>query len=131
MRRVTGRTSGDASGTMETPVLVPAGTGKANYHDFTSGGRAGDLSGINVDPSDGTFWAVNEFANTEATANWGTAIANFTSQFAFEGDAPREWAERLYNIQRWTRMERGGHFAPTEEPVALARDIAAFFASLI
>jgi len=60
-----------------------------------------------------------------------TAIANFTSQYAFEGDAPREWAERLYNIQRWTPMERGGHFAPTEEPVALARDIAAFFASLI
>jgi pimeloyl-ACP methyl ester carboxylesterase len=60
-----------------------------------------------------------------------TAIANFTSQFAFEGDPPREWAERLYNIQRWTPMERGGHFAPAEEPLALARDIAAFFASLI
>jgi pimeloyl-ACP methyl ester carboxylesterase len=60
-----------------------------------------------------------------------TAIANFTSQYAFEGAAPREWAERLYNIQRWTPMERGGHFAPIEEPVALARDIAAFFASLI
>jgi pimeloyl-ACP methyl ester carboxylesterase len=59
-----------------------------------------------------------------------TAIANFTSQYAFEGDAPREWAERLYNIRRWTPMERGGHFAPTEEPVALARDIAAFFGSL-
>ncbi len=57
-----------------------------------------------------------------------TAIANFTSQYAFEGVAPREWAERLYNIQRWTPMERGGHFAPTEEPMALARDIAAFFA---
>jgi len=60
-----------------------------------------------------------------------TAIANFTSQYAFEGDAPREWSERLYNVQRWTPMERGGHFAPIEEPVALARDIAAFFASLI
>src|SRR5205807_7247028 len=73
---VTGRNPSDAAGTMETPVLVPAGTGKANYHDFSSGGRAGDLSGINVDPSDGSFWAINEFANTEATANWGTAIAN-------------------------------------------------------
>jgi pimeloyl-ACP methyl ester carboxylesterase len=60
-----------------------------------------------------------------------TAIANFASQYAFEGDPPREWAERLYNIQRWTPMESGGHFAPTEEPVALAQDIAAFFASLI
>ncbi len=74
---VTGRTPTDAAGTMETPVRVAAGTGQANYVDFTSRGRAGDLSGINVDPVDGTFWAANEFANTQATANWGTAIANF------------------------------------------------------
>jgi uncharacterized repeat protein (TIGR01451 family) len=74
---VTGRVSTDAAGAMETPVMVPAGKGVANYHDFTSGGRAGDLSGINVDPVDGTFWAANEFANTQASANWGTAIANF------------------------------------------------------
>jgi uncharacterized repeat protein (TIGR01451 family) len=75
---VTGRNSGDPAGTMEASVLVPAGTGQANYKDFSNGGRAGDLSGINVDPTDGSFWAANEFANTEATANWGTAVANFT-----------------------------------------------------
>jgi hypothetical protein len=75
---VTGRMPSDGSGTMETAVEVPAGTGQANYSDFSGGGRAGDLSGINVDPNDGSFWAANEFANTEATANWGTAIANFT-----------------------------------------------------
>jgi uncharacterized repeat protein (TIGR01451 family) len=75
---LTGRNPGDASGTMQASVLVPAGTGQANYHDFASGGRAGDLGGINVDPSDGSFWAANEFANTQSTANWGTAIANFT-----------------------------------------------------
>src|SRR5262249_44924432 len=78
---VTGRIAGDAPGTMEAPVLVSAGRGLTNYTDFTSGGsfggRAGDLSGINVDPLDGTFWAANEFANTQGTANWGTAIANF------------------------------------------------------
>jgi uncharacterized repeat protein (TIGR01451 family) len=75
---VTGRTPSDAAGTMETPVIVPAGTGVANYKDFSGGGRAGDLGGINVDPSDGSFWGANEFANTEANANWGTAVANFT-----------------------------------------------------
>jgi hypothetical protein len=78
---VTGRTPQDPAGTMEPPVLVQAGSGLENYHDYTFYGRAGDLSGINVDPSNGSFWAVNEFANTESgtfSGNWGTAIANFT-----------------------------------------------------
>jgi uncharacterized repeat protein (TIGR01451 family) len=75
---VTGRVPSDAAGTMETPVVVPDGAGVANYTDFASGHRAGDLSGISIDPVDGSFWAANEFANTEATANWGTAIANFS-----------------------------------------------------
>jgi pimeloyl-ACP methyl ester carboxylesterase len=46
-----------------------------------------------------------------------------------EGQPPREWAERLYDIRRWTVMPRGGHFAPAEEPGLVARDIAAFFAA--
>src|SRR6266566_4133715 len=74
---VTGRVAADAAGTMETPVMVPAGAGLANYDDFTSGNRAGDLSGINVDPVNGTFWAANEFATAATSNNWGTAIANF------------------------------------------------------
>jgi hypothetical protein len=82
---VTGRLSTDAAGTMETPVLVPNGTGLANYSDFANPHRAGDLSGINVDPVDGSFWAANEFANTQATANWGTAIANFSVASASSG----------------------------------------------
>jgi pimeloyl-ACP methyl ester carboxylesterase len=59
-----------------------------------------------------------------------TGIANFASQFVPEGRPPREWAERLYNVRRWTEMARGGHFAPAEEPLLLATDIAAFFADL-
>jgi pimeloyl-ACP methyl ester carboxylesterase len=43
---------------------------------------------------------------------------------------PRSLAERVYNIQRWTRMPRGGHFAALEEPEALAADIRAFFRGL-
>jgi uncharacterized repeat protein (TIGR01451 family) len=73
---VTARVPLDAAGTMEPSVVVPAGTGVANYSDF-AGGRAGDLSGINVDQSDGSFWAANEFSNTLTNGNWGTAIANF------------------------------------------------------
>ncbi len=59
-----------------------------------------------------------------------TGIAVFASQFVDEGAPPREWAERLYNVLRWTSMPSGGHFAPAEEPELLARDIAAFFADL-
>jgi pimeloyl-ACP methyl ester carboxylesterase len=62
--------------------------------------------------------------------NVPTGIAVFASNFVDEGRPPREWAERLYNVRRWTPMPRGGHFAPAEEPELLARDIGAFFGSL-
>jgi pimeloyl-ACP methyl ester carboxylesterase len=41
---------------------------------------------------------------------------------------PRAVAEKYYtNIQRWTVMQKGGHFAALEQPDALARDVVAFF----
>jgi len=40
---------------------------------------------------------------------------------------PRQWAERFFNVQRWTKMPQGGHFAAMEEPALLAEDIRAFF----
>jgi len=40
---------------------------------------------------------------------------------------PRSVAERVYNIQRWTVKERGGHFAALEQPEVLAEEIRAFF----
>ncbi|HKR64785.1 MAG TPA: epoxide hydrolase [Thermoanaerobaculia bacterium] len=42
---------------------------------------------------------------------------------------PREYCERAYNVVRWTKMPRGGHFAAMEEPELLANDIAEFFAN--
>jgi len=44
-----------------------------------------------------------------------------------EGELPRSYLERLYNIQRWTVFSSGGHFAPAEEPAAVAGDLTAFF----
>ena len=58
-----------------------------------------------------------------------TAVAVFANELVSEGTPPREWAERLYDIRRWTPMPRGGHFAPAEAPELLARDIAAFFSA--
>ena len=44
---------------------------------------------------------------------------------------PRSVAERVYkNIQRWSVMPRGGHFAAMEQPEALAREITEFFRPL-
>jgi pimeloyl-ACP methyl ester carboxylesterase len=57
-----------------------------------------------------------------------TAVAVFPAEK--ELLVPREWAERSYNIQRWTEMPRGGHFAALEEPELLADDIRAFFRGL-
>ena len=37
-----------------------------------------------------------------------TAVAVFTNHFVPEGDPPREWAERLFNLHRWTPMPSGG-----------------------
>ena len=39
---------------------------------------------------------------------------------------PREWAERFYNVQHWTEMPRGGHFAASEQPDLLAADLRTF-----
>jgi microsomal epoxide hydrolase len=41
--------------------------------------------------------------------------------------APRAWAERAFNVQQWTRMPRGGHFAALEEPGLLVEDVRSFF----
>src|SRR6202045_4086689 len=44
---------------------------------------------------------------------------------------PRSIAEKTYtNIQRWTEMKKGGHFAAMEQPAALANEIQQFFRQL-
>lgn len=43
---------------------------------------------------------------------------------------PRAWVEKLYDVQRWTPMPRGGHFAAMEEPALLVEDVRAFFRPL-
>jgi len=43
---------------------------------------------------------------------------------------PRRLAERHANVQRWTVMPRGGHFAPAEQPQLLVEDVRAFFRPL-
>ena len=40
--------------------------------------------------------------------------------------APRSYVERIYNIQQWTEMPKGGHFAALEQPDLLIKDIKDF-----
>jgi pimeloyl-ACP methyl ester carboxylesterase len=54
----------------------------------------------------------------------------FGNELVDDGTFPREWAERLYDVHRWTVMPSGGHFAAMEEPDALASDISTFFGGL-
>lgn len=56
-----------------------------------------------------------------------TAIAVFPREIS---RPPREWGERSFNIQHWTEMPSGGHFAALEEPDILAADVRAFFRPL-
>jgi pimeloyl-ACP methyl ester carboxylesterase len=53
-----------------------------------------------------------------------TGIAVFPAELSVP---PREWADRIYNVQQWTEMPRGGHFAAAEQPDLLVKDIRAFF----
>jgi pimeloyl-ACP methyl ester carboxylesterase len=55
------------------------------------------------------------------------AIARFPKEAPFP---PRQWIERGYNIQRWSEMPSGGHFAAAEEPESLVEDIRSFFRNL-
>jgi hypothetical protein len=81
---ITGRLPSDAPGKMQKPVLAKAG--QANYRGFDCFAgifvgpcRAGDYSGITVDPDTAdTFCAANEYATSpDPDANWGTWITCF------------------------------------------------------
>jgi hypothetical protein len=75
---ITGRLASDPASTMQTEVVVQAGTG--TQADFT-GGRAlsrwGDYSAMQIDPSDDcTFWYTSEYMKTTGIFNWNTRIAS-------------------------------------------------------
>jgi hypothetical protein len=86
---IAGQKGGAAAGTVQGPILAKAG--EATLRIFHAGGelgaplRTGDYSGVAIDPTDGSFWAANEYSTTAPPpppgtrgANWGTWIAQFT-----------------------------------------------------
>ena len=88
------------------------------------------------------YWATETINSScrlyyETMHNWpqvaGKRVVVPTGMAMFPKDlfpGPREWAQRQYNVVRWTQMPRGGHFGEMEEPQLLAEDIRAFVHSL-
>jgi microsomal epoxide hydrolase len=68
-------------------------------------------------------WPLPDGARTEVPSGY----AAFPKEIV---KPPRPWAEKVFNITRWTVMPSGGHFAALEEPEALAREIREFFRPL-
>jgi pimeloyl-ACP methyl ester carboxylesterase len=52
-----------------------------------------------------------------------TAVAMFPKDLI---NAPKDFADRFFNVQQWTEMPKGGHFAAIEQPELLAEDIRKF-----
>ena len=80
------------------------------YYDFAN---AGALT-----------WIKEGVRKVVGSSNVPAAFALFPKDIS---QPPREWAERFFNVQRWTKMPRGGHFAAFEEPERLAADLRDWF----
>jgi pimeloyl-ACP methyl ester carboxylesterase len=83
------------------------------YHDVVSAGAR--------------RWMKEKAKEWLGSSKTPTAFALFPKDIS---SPPREWAERFFNVQRWTAMPRGGHFAALEEPARLAEDLREFFRPL-
>jgi len=83
------------------------------YYDFTNSGAL--------------TWMREAFTQWVGSTDVPAAFALFPRDIS---RPPREWAERFFNVQRWTEMPRGGHFAALEEPELLVEDIREFFRPL-
>jgi pimeloyl-ACP methyl ester carboxylesterase len=81
-----------------------------------------------------SFWPYYARMHGQSPIPSGGTVGVPTGYCAFPAEIirpPRSIAEQMYtNIQRWTVMQRGGHFAAMEQPEALAQEIRAFFRPL-
>ncbi len=70
------------------------------------------------------MWIGRKLEEWKGTTTAPAAFALFPKDLS---SPPREWAERFLDVQRWTEMTSGGHFAVLEEPEALVRDMRELF----
>jgi len=106
---------GEAAKTMDRERFL---THVSLYWFTATGGQAAEIYFENAK----TFAGYRELPNTAPTA-----VASFPNDFR----SVRAFAERSHsNIQQWTEMPRGGHFAATDAPELLVQDVRSFFARL-
>ena len=80
-----------------------------------------------------SFWLYYQMRHEPWRLGRGERISVPTAVASFPGEImrpPKEWAARVCNLQQWTVMPSGGHFAALEEPTALVDDIRAFYREL-
>lgn len=80
-----------------------------------------------------SFWLYYQMRHHPWRLKRGERITVPTAVASFPGEImrpPKEWSERVCNLQRWTPMPAGGHFAALEEPQAMVEDIRAFYREL-
>jgi len=57
-----------------------------------------------------------------------TAVVEFPKEMSEW--PPKSYVKRIFNLKRWTKMKRGGHFAALEQPDLLVKDIRTFARTL-
>jgi hypothetical protein len=87
---VTAHRPGDPLGYMAPAVIVRAGDywGALPGSEVNRDVRIGDYSSTCIDPSDGTFWAANEYYIRASDNTWGTWIQHFAAP-SYTGTAPQ------------------------------------------
>ena len=74
-----------------------------------------------------------ESRHFRAPLKTGDRVSVSTAVCMWPGDlvtAPREWAERFYNVRQYTLQPQGGHFPAWEQPALYAADLRAFLAKI-
>ncbi len=116
----TGRKASDAPGVMAAPVLFRAGNAPQNNIDSAGRNRFGDYSLTVTDPSDGTFWTVQEYGHS--TNVWGTHIAQLDHGSGGGGgcDNPTNYCSTMPNSAGWgATMGYSGTASYTANDLAL------------
>lgn len=131
-----------AAGLTDSPVGLLAWLAE-KYSAWTDGGRD-SMNGIpdeflltqvslywfsgSIGASFRPYWEHREGMTEPVTrVEVPTAYSDFPADLVHP---PASWVSRVYDLRRYTRVPRGGHFAPIEETDLLADDVSEFLRTI-